>query len=286
MIGLGLLSVVALIACGDDDDESDVAEANTAFCEDLAAYGVAVGDLAALDPATASKDDYESAADDVRSTRDDMVDSAADLSEAEWQNVQTQADTLDDQLQDAPDDQAVQSVLEERKRQAATVQASVATLNTAICTIGSATTRQAADRSSRVCTTSRTCVDRPRSGQSAAGTCRAPRGEEPDARLGHFDQLNRDLEIRDLYNLEDPSGRPAFEGADHGPNDLKPIGATPARTMTLAPSRPGGRSSPAEAPGRSASQLMSSRARTALSVLSVLSGRGDDDDLPTVESSR
>ena len=57
-IGLGLLSVVALTACGDDDDdESDVAEANAAFCEDLTAYGTAVGDLAALDPATATPDD-------------------------------------------------------------------------------------------------------------------------------------------------------------------------------------------------------------------------------------
>lgn len=139
-IGLGLLSVVAVTACGDDDDESDVAEANAAFCDDLAAYGTAVGDLAALDPATATKDDYESAADEVRSTRDDMVDSAADLSEAEWENLQTQADTLRDQLQDAPDDQAVQSILDEAKSQAATVQASIATLNTAICTVGGATT--------------------------------------------------------------------------------------------------------------------------------------------------
>jgi hypothetical protein len=139
-IGLGLLSVVAITACGDDDDESDVAEANTAFCEDLAAYGTAVGDLAALDPASASKDDYESAADNVRSTRDDMIDSAADLSEAEWENLQTQADTLRDQLQDAPDDQAVGAILDEAKPQAATVQASIATLNTAICTVGGATT--------------------------------------------------------------------------------------------------------------------------------------------------
>ncbi len=132
-LGVGLLSVVAVTACGGDDDASDVVDANSAFCEDLAAYGSAVGDLAALDPATASKDDYEAAADEVRSTREDMVDSAGDLGEAEWENLQTQADTLADQLQDAPDDQAIQSILDEAKPQAATVQASVATLNTAIC---------------------------------------------------------------------------------------------------------------------------------------------------------
>ena len=138
-ISVGLLGASVLSACGDDDDD-DVADANSAFCEDLSAYGSAVAAFAALDPATASKDDYESAADDVRSTREDMVSSAEDLSEAEWENLRTQTDTLVDQLQDAPDDVAVQSILDEAKPQAATVQASIATLNTAICTAGGATT--------------------------------------------------------------------------------------------------------------------------------------------------
>ena len=135
------IALVALTACGDsDDDESDVAEANTAFCGDLAAYGAAVADLAALDPATATKDDYDSAAEAVSSTREDMVESAEELSEAEWENLQTQVDTLRDQLQDAPDDQAVQAILDEAQPQAATVQASIATINTAVCTTGTTTT--------------------------------------------------------------------------------------------------------------------------------------------------
>lgn len=142
---LGIVSVVSvsiLVACGDDDDDdaSEVAEANTEFCDDLSAYGTAVADFAALDPATASKDDYESAADEVTSTREAMVDSAGDLAEEEWENLLTQVDTLRDQLTDAPDDQAVQAIVDEAKPQAQAVQASVATLNTAICTAGGATT--------------------------------------------------------------------------------------------------------------------------------------------------
>ena len=136
---LGLAAGAALVGCGDDDD-SDVSEANAAFCDDLTAYGNAVADLARLDPASATKSDYDSAADEVGSTRDDMVESAADLSEAEWANLETQVDTLRDQLQDAPDDQAVQSILDEAKPQAATVQASIATLNTAVCTAGATPT--------------------------------------------------------------------------------------------------------------------------------------------------
>ncbi len=140
MIGLALIAAGTVTACGDDDDESDVADANSAFCDDLAAYATSLGALAALDPATATKSDYDSAADEVRSTREDMLDSAADLGEAEWENLQTQAETLVDQLQDAPDDQAVGAILEEAKPQAATVQASVATLNTAVCTTGTTAT--------------------------------------------------------------------------------------------------------------------------------------------------
>ena len=68
-----------------------------------------------------------------------MIDSASDLSEAEWENVQTQAETLVDQLVDADDDEAVAAILEEAQPQAATVQASVATLNTAICSTGGST---------------------------------------------------------------------------------------------------------------------------------------------------
>jgi hypothetical protein len=130
-----LLGVAALAGCGDDDDDSsDVADANAAFCDDLAAYGTAIGDFVALDPATATKDDYDSAADDVRTTRDDMAESAGDLSEAEWENLVSQADELRDQLRDAPDDQAVQAIVEEAVPQAVAVQASIATLNTAVCT--------------------------------------------------------------------------------------------------------------------------------------------------------
>ena len=142
MVGVvGLLGLSALGACGDDDDTADdVQDANAAFCSDLTVYGTAVKGLADLDPTTATKDDYESAADEVRSTREDVVDSGKDLSEAEWTNLQTQIETLGDQLRDAPDDVSVSSILADADAQATTVQASIATLNTAICTAGGPTT--------------------------------------------------------------------------------------------------------------------------------------------------
>jgi len=140
---VGLLSLAAFAACGDDDDDStvtDVQNANAAFCTDLAAYGTAVKGLADLDPATATKADYTAAADAVKSSREAMVSSGKDLGEAEWTNLKAQVETLTGSLKDAPDDVTVSSILADADAQAATVQASIATLNTAVCTTGGATT--------------------------------------------------------------------------------------------------------------------------------------------------
>ena len=139
---VGLISLSAVTACGDDDDDtvSDMQDANAAFCEDLTAYGSAIKGLADLDPATATKDEYTTAVSAVTSSREALVSSGQDLSEAEWTNLQAQVETLTGQLQDAPDDATVSSILADADAQATAVQASVATLNTAICTSGGATT--------------------------------------------------------------------------------------------------------------------------------------------------
>jgi hypothetical protein len=144
MLGVvGLIGVSAMAACGDDDDASsvtEVQEANAQFCQDLAAYGSAVASFGELDPTTATKDDYTSAADNVKSAREALVSSGEDLGEAEWANLQTQVETLTGQLQDAPDDETVSSIMAGAATQVATVQASVASLNTAVCTSANVTT--------------------------------------------------------------------------------------------------------------------------------------------------
>ncbi len=140
---VGLFGVGTLAACGDDDDDSSVTAvqtANAAFCTDLTAYGAAIKSLAALDPTTATKADYTTAADAVKSSRETMVASAKDLSEAEWTNLQAQAETLDGQLKDAPDDATVSSIVDDFSAQVTKVQASATAVNTAVCTTGGAAT--------------------------------------------------------------------------------------------------------------------------------------------------
>ena len=139
---VGLFGVSALAACSSDKKSTvtEVKNANAAFCGDLTAYGTAVKDLAALDPTTATKADYTSAADKVKSSREALVAAGKDLSQAEWTNLEAQAETLNGQLKDAPDDATVSSIVADFNTQVAKVQASVGTLNTAVCPIGSSTT--------------------------------------------------------------------------------------------------------------------------------------------------
>jgi hypothetical protein len=58
----------------------------------------------------------------------------------EWANLQSQVEPLTEQLQDAPDDATISSILAGARPQPTNVQATIATLNTAICTSASATT--------------------------------------------------------------------------------------------------------------------------------------------------
>jgi len=143
ILGLvGVLSMGGLASCSKDDKNtaSDVKAANTQFCTDLTAYGSAVSSLSALDPAVATKSDYASAADGVKSSRETLVSSAKDLSDSQWTNLQAQTDELKGQLKDAPDDQAVGSILTASRVQAAKVIASIAVVNTAVCPKSAAVT--------------------------------------------------------------------------------------------------------------------------------------------------
>lgn len=143
-IGLtALISVSMLAACGSDDDSgSDVQEANTEFCEDLGEYGTALAGLASLDPATATKADFDSAADAVKSARVDLAESRADLVDAELDNLESQADDLDGALADAPDDAVIADIVTAAQVQVAELQISAAAVDTAVCTTGNSTTSE------------------------------------------------------------------------------------------------------------------------------------------------
>jgi hypothetical protein len=126
--------------CGDDDDDGGVARTNAQFCADLLAYHEAVAAAEALDPATATVDDYEAARTAVNDARADVDQSGQDLAEAQWKDLEAQIDELHDQLTEAPDDATVASILADAKQQMATVTSSAQAVNTAACPGGATTT--------------------------------------------------------------------------------------------------------------------------------------------------
>ncbi len=139
-----LISVGMLAACSSDSDDSgsDVADANTEFCQDLGAYASSLAAFAALDPTVATKAEYTDAADSIKSTRADLAESRADLVEAEIDNLETQADDLDGLLTEASDDAVVADIVTAAKVQVVEVQASAAAVNTAVCTTGTPATTE------------------------------------------------------------------------------------------------------------------------------------------------
>ncbi len=143
-IGLtALASVSMLAACSSDDDSGeDVQEANTEFCQDLSAYGTSLTAFAALDPASATKADYDAAADAVKSARGDLAESRAELVDAELDNLEAQADDLEGLLADASDDAVVADIVTAAQTQVTEVQASAAAVNVAVCSAENSTTSE------------------------------------------------------------------------------------------------------------------------------------------------
>ena len=144
-LAIGLTAVISLsmfAACSSDDDDSvaDVQDANSEFCQDLGAYGATLAAFVALDPATATKAEYEDAASAVKTARIDLAESRADLVEAEIDNLEAQADDLDGALTDAPDDAVVADIVTAAQAQVTAVQASAAAVNVAVCTGANVTT--------------------------------------------------------------------------------------------------------------------------------------------------
>jgi hypothetical protein len=137
-----IVGVSLLVACGSDskDSAADVQTTNTAFCKDLGTYGTALTALAALDPTTATKADYSTAADAVKAARSDLAKSGGDLVDAQVTNLESQANDLEGALKDAPDDAAVADIVTAAQTQVTEVKASIATVGTAVCTAPGSTT--------------------------------------------------------------------------------------------------------------------------------------------------
>jgi LPS O-antigen subunit length determinant protein (WzzB/FepE family) len=117
-LGTAAIVLIALLNSGDDNSQ---AAAKSAFCSSVSTLESSVSDLTALDPSSASKDDYQSAVSNIESDWDAVKSAASDLGEATTSELQDGWDTFKSAVDDVPDDASVSDALNDVKAAAQTL---------------------------------------------------------------------------------------------------------------------------------------------------------------------
>jgi hypothetical protein len=87
------------------------ADAQASFCSSLASLNSDVQALTALDPATASKSDYQNAVDSIQSSWGDVTSDASDLASVNMSTLDSAWGDFQSSIQDVPDDASVSDAM-------------------------------------------------------------------------------------------------------------------------------------------------------------------------------
>jgi hypothetical protein len=105
-----LAGIGGLVACGDDDDESQ-ATAEQNLCGSLSTFSAAVVNLQGLDVQTASKDDYEAAVQGIEDAWNSVRQDAKDVADADADALDAAREDLQSAVDEAPEDVPVASAI-------------------------------------------------------------------------------------------------------------------------------------------------------------------------------
>ena len=103
-LGTAAIVLIALLNRGNDNSQ---AAARSAFCSRVSTLESSVSDLTALDPSSASKDDYQSAVSNIESDWDAVKSAASDLGAATTSELHDGWDTFKSAVDDVPADASV-----------------------------------------------------------------------------------------------------------------------------------------------------------------------------------
>jgi hypothetical protein len=117
-LGTAAIVLIALLNSGNDNSQAD---AQSAFCSSVSTLESSVSSLTALDPSSASKDDYQSAVSDIESDWDAVKSAASDLGEATTSELQGAWDTFKSAVDNVPHDASVSDALDDVKEAAQTL---------------------------------------------------------------------------------------------------------------------------------------------------------------------
>ena len=111
LVVLGIGGAVLIGIWAVSKEESSQADAQGAFCSSLSSLESSVQALVALDPTSASKDDYESAVDDIESSWDDVKSDASNLVSVDMSTLDSAWDSFKSAVDNVPDDASVSDAL-------------------------------------------------------------------------------------------------------------------------------------------------------------------------------
>lgn len=114
IILLVLLGIVGTVALGiyAVSKEDSQANAQAAFCSSLSSLESDIDALLALDPTTASKDDYENAVDAIEDDWDDVKSDASDLASIDMNTLESAWDDFESAVKGVSDDSSVSDALD------------------------------------------------------------------------------------------------------------------------------------------------------------------------------
>ena len=119
-------------------DENSQADAEAAFCSSLDSLESSVQALLALDPSTASKDDYQADVDTIQSDWDQVKSDASSLVNVDMSTLDSAWDSFKSAVDDVPDDASVSDALNDVKSAADSLASTVkSTLSGPDCTSSS-----------------------------------------------------------------------------------------------------------------------------------------------------
>ena len=111
-VGVGASVLIGIWAVSKEDSQ---ANAQASFCSSLDSLESSVQALVALDPSTASQDDYQSDVSQIENDWDQVKSDASDLASIDMSTLDSAWDSFKSAVDDVPDDASVSDALSDVK---------------------------------------------------------------------------------------------------------------------------------------------------------------------------
>jgi hypothetical protein len=129
--GVGLAILIGVL--GTRNEESSQAEAVSGLCSSLSDLDSATSDLTSLDPATASKDDFDSDVSDVQDAWDEVKSDAGEVESTTMSELDSAWDSFTQAVQNVPSDasagDALQSINQATQQLASSTKSTLGAVN-------------------------------------------------------------------------------------------------------------------------------------------------------------